>query len=320
MSMPSLENNFIVDEPSWPSPSQRRQDGMAHARHGKIRISDDVEYNIGYDLGLRLNDSTPVAEKNKPQVFTCRSCGSTFPQIKLFKQHTCKAKKKKPKTILAANSEKCQFCSKPFVSKCNCAASIRWSQRKDKINVQAYAIYEHFSKIWGDVPKDQKHFLSNGRVCNPFINFAQFTFDNNAIKVKEFVKWLIAQKIPAHRWCKDSYYESYIKELLKKESPDSAVARSLKQIEKWTEVNSRPAVNYFKEASPIEFLFMLQAGRMSPWIIFVSETSDDLINRMTSEQQDILVKLMHPNIWTPLYNHRKQEVDELKADMKKAGF
>jgi hypothetical protein len=100
-----------------------------------------------------------------------------------------------------------------------------------------------------------------------------------------------------HDWCKDFVYEEYIKNMLKNESADRAVERSILHMKDWAESTGQNWQDYFRSVSTTSALQDIKMGRISPWCTFATDQGSRLIDRLDETQVHELVNYLEPKSW-----------------------
>ena len=75
-----------------------------------------------------------------------------------------------------------------------------------------------------------------------------------------------------------------MKELIKKEPAQRGIERSIKCMESWAKEKDNTWNNYFREVSPQLAIHHIRGGKISPWLIFLSESGQDLWGGLNQEQ------------------------------------
>ena len=69
------------------------------------------------------------------------------------------------------------------------------------------------------------------------------------LEPENYAEYLIRESVVLKDWTKDSVYDIYLKELIKKE-PQRGIERSIKCMESWAQEKNNTWNNYFREVTP----------------------------------------------------------------------
>lgn len=218
------------------------------------------------------------------------------------------------------NSYKCQYCKK------NCKTFRVFSLHsatcviKDRIELcdTPNSILGH--KLWCESFKgtSRKDF-SFATFCNHsdyhfFMNLANFCENIHAISSIDYMNWCIKEKLKFKFWTTDSAYIKFVKHFILHEDPVSAVIRSLQYIENIKK--SFLIKEYFAVISPGVFLNSIEMGRISPWLLLLSNQTYKILGRLSKEQRCKYDFLVDKSIWSILEKRYINECFEIQSVLK----
>jgi hypothetical protein len=151
-----------------------------------------------------------------------------------------------------------------------------------------------------------------------FIKFARRLMDLRPVDQARFVDYVFSNGIKERDWCKDKVYESYIVDLLAKEPATRGLERSVRTMEEWCNKHGKPLHEFFIHVSPSEATHMVQMGKISPWVLYLSETADVLWERLSDEQADIIASVINPKIWKAKFELKKDDCTFVREILKEA--
>ena len=64
----------------------------------------------------------------------------------------------------------------------------------------------------------------------------------------------------------------------------------------------------------------IRSAKISPWLIYLSETGDSLLTRLNDEQVKMIEHIIEANFWMKLFVQNKEEVAEVKKACEVAGI
>jgi hypothetical protein len=223
-------------------------------------------------------------------------------------------------------SFECQFCKKTFQREKTLAVHLceqkrRHINRDDKYVRLGFLAYNRFYEITqgSKIQKTYEHFAKSS-YYTAFTKFGRHMLEINAIDPEKFIDFVITASIPLDSWCKDSVYESYIRELNKKETAERAVERGILLMEQWGREHDRPFNVFFREISRPRLIHWIKSGRISPWIIFNCDSGDAAIASMTDNEHHMINEYLEPTFWTRKFSTRKEDVEFVQMVLKEAGL
>ena len=140
-----------------------------------------------------------------------------------------------------------------------------------------------------------------------FIKFARHLMDLRPVDQARFVDYVFRNGIKDRDWCKDKVYEAYILDLLAKEPASRGLERSIRSMEEWAKETEHEFNEFFRYASPSEATHMVQMGKISPWVLYLAETSDLLWDRLSDEQAGMIASVVDPKVWMARFQIKKEE-------------
>lgn len=223
-------------------------------------------------------------------------------------------------------SFECQFCNKSFKREKTLAVHLceqkrRHINRDDKYVRLGFLAYNRFYEITqgSKTQKPYEHFAKSS-YYTAFTKFGRHMLEINAIDPEKFIDFVITASIPLDSWCKDSVYESYIRELNKKETAERAVERGILLMEQWGREHDRPFNVFFREISRPRLIHWIKSGRISPWIIFNCDSGDAAIASMTDNEHHMINEYLEPTFWTRKFSTRQDDVAFVQMVLKEAGL
>ena len=189
-------------------------------------------------------------------------------------------------------------------------------ERHVRLGLQVfYRFYQtnssHKAKTWDD--------FRTSRYFNDFIKVGRYLADINAVNPSQFIEFLVRSGLPVTKWTSPSVYEVYITDLSRRESPDTAVSRNVLLMQQWATENDQEWTNFFRNISAGQALVWITTGRISPWMIFICESANALLDRFSPEQMSIVGKYLDPKVWGPKLDSERQEVDRLRQLFEEVG-
>jgi|TARA_B100001027_G_C16263057_1_gene330492 hypothetical protein len=222
-------------------------------------------------------------------------------------------------------SYECKFCKKIFGSERTllshlCEPKRRWNNRKEK-NVQlAFRCFQHFFRITATNMKSEKTYddFMTSKYYLAFVKFANYIMGVYISNVETYIEWLLKQRIRIDKWSTDQVYESYIKEFNFRESVDRAVERTVIELKNWSEESNKPWNSFFKEVSQPRAIHMIRAGKISPWIVYNSQSGLKWLDSLNDEQMIMINDYINPTQWSKRFSNSPEDVRFVLDITKKA--
>lgn len=219
---------------------------------------------------------------------------------------------------------KCEFCKKTFVRESSfmvhmCERKRRWLWKDEKYIKLGFYAYQKFYTISMRVkkPKTYEDFMDS-KYFTSFTKFGRHLQNINAIEPEAFVEFLIKGQVKIEDWTADWAYETWVRELAKKESPEKAIERNILLMEQWSRETGEPWYDFFRRVATPLATKWIRTGRISPWILYAG-VGEQLFDRMSDEQLALVKEWINPIYWQSKIRDHKEEVDFIKTVLKEAG-
>ena len=210
---------------------------------------------------------------------------------------------------------KCEYCNKSFKRERTLSVHVcepkRRALQKDSKHVQlAFRAYQLFYKIGTNAKKEKTYEeFSSGQYYNAFVKFGSYCIDLKIDDVTNFVTYLIKDQIPIDRWASDIHFNKWIKQRLKSESVDRAVERTVLFMQEWGEDNANEWNTYFDVVPSNLAVFHICAGKISPWVLYVSQRAQGLLDRLNEEQIKMIIEYIDPHHWQIKIKRNQKDFD-----------
>jgi hypothetical protein len=153
-----------------------------------------------------------------------------------------------------------------------------------------------------------------------FVKFGRYCVATRAINPRQFTEWLLKNNKKIDRWASDKVYTEYLLDYLKVEAVDDALARSVEYSIDWSEKNSAPAHDCLRYGSTNVLCYAITAGRVSPWVIYNSESGQKFLSELNSEQVAMIWPYIDSDVWQKRFADRPEDVAYAKQILKTAGW
>jgi len=219
----------------------------------------------------------------------------------------------------------CQYCGKSYVKESTLASHLcepkrRHQQRNEKGVVLAFEAYRKFFKFTQGKENKTYEEFSKSPYYAAFVKFGRHLYSIGAVKPERFIEWVIKNNKKLDHWCKDAFYEEYLQGYNRIENPRDALERSIVEMGKWAVETDNPVNEYFRHASENRITRSITNGRISPWVIYTSESGLSALSRLNEEQIALIYPWIDPDFWNTKLKRYTSDTDWCKSLMKQAGF
>jgi len=221
---------------------------------------------------------------------TCKYCEKTFTKMSTFSTHMC-VKKRRMMDINATGP---------------------------RLGLKAFQRFYELTTN-SKQAKTAEDFISS-QFYTDFARFGNHLADLRPIHIEQFVDFLIRNSIKLNDWTKESVYNVYLDDFLKKEPAVSAVERSIKEIDEWCTKNSVEFHSFFTTVSPNEAAALIRAGKISPWILYLGTTADGLMSKFNEDHEKMIGSIIDPGFWSKKFKKNSDDVEYIQSLLEQAGI
>jgi len=191
-----------------------------------------------------------------------------------------------------------------------CEQKRRFTNKDSKYVRLGFLAYNRFYEISQAVGSKKRTYESFAKSSyyTAFTKFGKYIIDVNAIDPEKFIDFVITSGVKLDKWCSDAVYETYIRELNKKETAERAVERGILLMQQWGMENDRPYNVFFREISKPRAIHWIKSGRISPWIIFNSASGYELLNSFNDHELNLINEYLEPTFWSRKFQVRNEDV------------
>jgi hypothetical protein len=224
---------------------------------------------------------------------------------------------------------KCRYCNKEFRRESTLTAHLceqkRRAMQQNETGVQwGYKAYLRFYEFTQGSAKQKSYDdFSNSPYYNAFVKYGRYAVSIRAINFVSFTDWLLKNNKKLDYWCKDSQYDEWMVEYLKKENPQDALERGLTEMTQYVE--TRPEFkngykDYFRYGNLNRISHHIVTGRISPWVIYNSTSGIDFLERLDEAQAMMLMRFINPEFWQQKFKDYPEDAEWCKDILDKAGL
>lgn len=220
---------------------------------------------------------------------TCKYCYANFKLTKNFKKHRCEQMK-------------------------------RHEMLDTKTGKKAFMLYKDWLRLKHRIPPSKETFL-NSRYYMSFIKFVKFTRKMAIPSVSDYIKLMVNLSMEPHFWIKLDVYQHYIDKFDKMYTATQQASISVDTFLQLSKIFECDIDDVFKELTADDVIKLIQAKKLSPWLLLLSDKFLSFLqNKATSEQQILIQTIINPTKWKHLFDSKKQDVKQMRKIVKELGI
>ena len=227
----------------------------------------------------------------------------------------------------SSQSYKCRYCEREFRKESTlsvhlCEQKRRWQQETEtgvQFGLRSYL--QFYESTQGSARLKSYEDFVHSPYYNAFVRYGRHLVSIRAINSTSFTAWLLKNNKKLDFWCKDSFYEEWMLEYLKRESPQDALERALREMEDYAG-NSDIAnfSHYFLYGNTNRICHHISTGRVSPWVVFNCDSGIEWLDHLNEEQILLIMPYINPDYWNHKFKDYVAEVEWCKHILKEAGL
>ncbi len=225
-------------------------------------------------------------------------------------------------------SYKCKYCEKEFQKESTLAAHLcekkrRWNQKDDtgvQFGLRAYL--QFYESTQGSAKfKSYEDFVSSP-YYTAFVKFGNYMVNVRVINPVSFTSWLLKNNKKLDYWCKDSFYEEWLHEYIKKEAVQDALERGLKTMEEYASGDTGLASfsHYFRYVNPNRICHHITTGRISPWIVYNCGSGIAFLESLDEALLAVVLPYLDPDYWNRKFADYVADAEWCKHVLREAGL
>ena len=222
--------------------------------------------------------------------YTCTHCGSNFTREKTLVVHMCEQKR-------------------------------RALAKTEKHVVMGYDAYNRFYRKTQGAKQDKTYEeFSKSPYYNAFVKFGSFVSNVNPLYPDRFIDYVVTSGVKLDHWCRDELYEKYVLDLIKVESVETALQRSIGHMMSWADDNNSQWNHYFHYVSLSRATFDIKDGKVSPWLILNCKSGKEMLSKLTDEQLSAIGTIIDPPFWVNKFKKLPADVELVRQVVKESNL
>jgi len=220
----------------------------------------------------------------------------------------------------------CDYCKKEFVKETSIAVHMcepkRRRTQKDEAGVRLgfqgfirfYEVHQGSAKL-----KTYDDFCDSS-YYNAFVKFGRYCVNTKVIAPARFMDWLLKQNKKIDHWCSDAIYTEYLIWYLPVEAVDDALARAIEFGLDWAENHQAQPQDCLRYGNANAMCYAITSGRISPWIIYNSESGQRFLGELTPDQISMVWPYIDSDVWQKKFHNYPADQEYAKDILNKAGW
>ena len=224
-------------------------------------------------------------------------------------------------------SYKCRYCGKEYSKESTLAAHLceqkrRFQQEKEtgvQLGLRAYLRFYEITQ--GSARLKSYEDFATSPYYNAFVRYGRYLVNIRAVNTASFTDWLLKNNKKLDYWCKDTLYNEWLLDYLKREAVQDALERGLKEMQDYADTHPELAngfTDYFRYGNVNRILHHITTGRISPWILFNCETGREFLSSLGDQQVAIIAEYIAPDHWQKKFKDYLADTEWVKEVLAQA--
>lgn len=221
---------------------------------------------------------------------------------------------------------KCQYCNTGFSKEKTltvhvCEQKRRALAQSERHVVLGFDTYNRFYKLTQNskVDKTYEDFRKSS-YYNAFVKFGSFVSNVNPLYPDKFIDFVITSGVKLDQWCRDELYDKYVVDLVKRETVETALERTIKHMITWGEQNNAIWNHYFLYVSLNRAAYDIKDGKISPWVVLNSNSGKSMLKNFNDEHLSAITAIMDVPFWMNKFKKLPADVELVKQVVRESNI
>ena len=225
------------------------------------------------------------------QPYTCGHCGKGFMQEKTLFVHVCEQKR-------------------------------RHMAKNEKHVVLGFDTFQQFYRLTQPNSKQEKTYedFCKSSYYNAFVKFGSFVSNVNPLYPEKFIDYVVRSGVKLDHWCRDELYEQYVFDLIRRETVETALQRSIQTMMAWAEDHNAQWNHYFLYVSLSRACYDIKDGKISPWLLLNCVNGKAMLQKFSDEQLAHVQKIIDPPFWVSKFKKLPSDATFVKEVVKESSI
>lgn len=195
---------------------------------------------------------------------------------------------------------------------------IQQHERGVQIGFQAYL---EFYRLMNKSSKSRTYDdFAESPYYRAFVKFGRYCVDTVVINPARMIDWLLKNQKKIDQWCSDRIYTEYLIWYLQSESVADALTRSVEYSIDWAERNEARPQDCLRYGSINGTCHAVATGRISPWVIYNSQSGQEFLAQLSSEQLQIVWPYINSDVWQSKFASNPEDLAYAREILTTAGW
>jgi hypothetical protein len=215
----------------------------------------------------------------------------------------------------------CEYCGSSYVRKHSCRKKAQAQAAGDMGVMRAHALFERWWRrnMRGKKPKTLSQFAASP-LFSTFILLERLVSEVYMPSGASYLDWLMDNGIASRDWCKNSTVDRFKKTHSREQDPIALATRSLESVARWCDDAGIDVSSFYSRVPLSDAMLWIQNGRLSPWVLLLSERSGDLFDRMNEDQLERVMASIDLSYWEARFRVSSDESDRIRAMLREMGL
>jgi len=220
----------------------------------------------------------------------------------------------------------CQYCNKGFMQEKTLFVHVCEQKRRALARTERHVVlgYDTFNRFYQTTQnnKGSKTYdeFAKSPYYNAFVKFGSFVSNVNPLYPERFIDYVVTSGVKLDHWCREELYEQYVFDLIKRESVETALERSIIHMQEWGEANNAAWNHYFNYVSLSRACYDIKDGKISPWLVLNSTSGKTMLQKFSDEQLAHIQNIIDPPFWVSKFKKLPADVELVKQVVKESGI
>jgi len=220
----------------------------------------------------------------------------------------------------------CQYCNKGFMQEKTLFVHVCEQKRRALARTERHVVlaYDTFNRFYQTTQnnKGNKTYdeFAKSPYYNAFVKFGSFVSNVNPLYPHKFIDYVVTSGVKLDHWCREELYEQYVFDLIKRESVETALERSIIHMQEWSDANNAPWNHYFLYVSLSRACYDIKDGKISPWLVLNSASGKAMLQKFSDEQLAHIQNIIDPPFWVSKFKKLPADVELVKQVVKESGI
>jgi hypothetical protein len=221
----------------------------------------------------------------------------------------------------------CDYCGKEFMQEKTlfihvCEQKRRALAKNDKHVILGFDTFQKFYKLAQPNSKQEKTYedFCKSSYYNAFVKFGSFVSNVNPLYPDKFIDYVVRSGVKLDHWCRDELYDEYVFDLIRKETAETALQRSIGTMMSWADDHNAQWNHYFLYVSLSRACYDIKDGKISPWLVLNSASGKDMLKKFSDEQLGHVQKIIDPPFWMNKFKKMPADAALVKEVVKESNI